>query len=44
MVFFKPFILVVSGNIGNEPSDEVWYLSIDKSPFYWKKIEFNYPG
>jgi protein phosphatase len=44
MVFFKPFILVISGNILNEPCDEVWYLSIDKSPFYWKKIEFNYPG
>lgn len=41
MIFFKPFILLVGGNIGNEPSNEVWFLSIDKSPFFWKKIDFN---
>ena len=41
MVFFKPYILVIGGNIGNEPCNEVWYLSIEKSPFLWKKIEFN---
>ena len=40
MVFFKPFILVTGGNMGNEPSNEVWSLSIDKSPFYWEKIKF----
>lgn len=41
MVFFKPYILLIGGNIENEPSNEVWFLSIEKSPFYWKKIEFN---
>lgn len=40
IVFFKPFILVIGGNIGNEPSNEVWSLSIDKSPFSWRKLEF----
>lgn len=40
MVFFKPFILVIGGNIGNEPCNEVWALSIDKSPFFWIKLEF----
>ena len=40
MVFFKPFILVIGGNIGNEPCNEVWALSIDKSPFFWNKLEF----
>lgn len=24
MVFFKPFILLIGGNIGNEPSNDVW--------------------
>lgn len=41
MVFFKPYILVIGGNIGNEPSNEVWFLSIEKSPFFWKKIDFD---
>ena len=41
MVFFKPYILVVGGNIGNDPSNDVWMLSIDKSPFSWKKLNFN---
>ena len=40
LVFFKPFILVIGGNIGNDPSNEVWSLSIDKSPFFWAKLEF----
>jgi len=41
MVFLKPFILVIGGTINNEPSNEVWFLSIEKSPFFWKKIEFD---
>lgn len=40
MVFFKPYILVIGGNIGNEPCNEVWALSIDKNPFFWNKLEF----
>ncbi len=40
MIFFKPYILVIGGNIGNEPTNEVWALSIDKSPFSWFKIDF----
>jgi hypothetical protein len=40
MVFFKPYILVIGGNIGNEPCNEVWSLSIDKSPFFWNKLDF----
>ena len=43
MVFFKPYILVIGGNIGNEPCNEVWALSIDKSPFFWNKLEFKDP-
>lgn len=46
MIFFKPFILLIGGNIGNEPSNEVWSLSIDKSPFYWNRLslEGNMPS
>lgn len=40
MVFFKPYILVIGGNIGNEPCNEVWALSIDKNPFFWNRLEF----
>lgn len=40
-MFLKPFILVIGGTINNEPSNEVWFLSIEKSPFFWKKIEFD---
>lgn len=43
MVFFKPFIVVMGGNIGNEPNNEVWTLSIEKSPFYWTKLELKDP-
>ena len=40
LVFFKPYILIIGGNIGNEPTNEVWSLSIEKSPFFWTKLEF----
>ncbi len=40
MVFFKPYILVVGGNIGNEPCNDVWALTIERSPFFWQKLEF----
>ena len=40
VTFSKPFILIIGGNIGNEPCGEVWSLSIDKSPFSWQKISF----
>lgn len=41
MVFLKPYILVIGGTVNNEPSNEVWFLCIEKSPFFWKKIEFD---
>ena len=40
LVFSKPFILVIGGNIGNEPSIDVWSLSIDRSPFSWNRLDF----
>lgn len=40
MIFFKPYIIVFGGNIGNDPANDVWALSIDKSPFVWNKIDF----
>ena len=40
MIFFKPFILLIGGNIGNEPCKEVWCLSIERQPFFWSKINF----
>ena len=43
LVFFKPFIVVIGGNIGSEPTREVWMLSTEKSPFKWQKLEFGEP-
>lgn len=40
LVFTKPYILLIGGNVGNEPSNEVWTLSIDNSPFEWNKLQF----
>lgn len=40
MVFIKPYIVVFGGNIGNEPNNEVWTLSIDKAPFSWSLVDF----
>lgn len=39
MVFLKPYIIVFGGNIGNEPNNEVWTLSIDKAPFSWSLLD-----
>ena len=44
IVFTRPYILVIGGNILNEPTDEVWSLSIDTSPFNWSKITFDKEG
>lgn len=44
MVFTRPFILIIGGNVGNEPTDEVWALSIDTSPFHWTQIRFEKGG
>lgn len=35
MAYCKPNILLIGGNINNEPSNEVWILTIDKTPFKW---------
>ena len=40
MVYLKPYIVVIGGNMGNQSSNEVWMLSVQKSPFKWTKIEF----
>ena len=40
MIFTKPYILLIGGNVANEPSNEVWSLSIDNSPFQWNKVHF----
>ena len=41
MVFTRPYILVIGGNVQNEPTNEVWSLSIDSSPFIWSKVITN---
>lgn len=33
----------MGGNIVNEPNNEVWTLSIEKSPFFWSKLELKDP-
>ena len=41
MIYLKPYILVIGGNVNNNPSDEVWLLSIKKSPFEWNQLSFD---
>jgi len=36
----KPFIVVFGGNTGNHPTNDVWIISLEKSPFQWSKLEF----
>jgi protein phosphatase len=40
VVYFKPYIVVFGGNTGNEPTNDVWGLKIETSPFSWTKIEY----
>ena len=33
VVYFKPYIVVFGGNTGNEPTNDVWGLKIEQSPY-----------
>ena len=39
LVFSKPFLIVFGGIPGNDPSNDVFILNVEKSPFTWIKIE-----
>lgn len=39
IVFFQPYIVIVGGNVENQPpSNEIWALNIDKPPFEWERL------
>lgn len=40
MSFIKPYIILIGGTIGQDPSNEVWILSIEQSPFIWTQLNF----
>lgn len=49
MAYFRPFIFLIGGSIGrrqvrtnpgNEPTDEVWMLSIESRNFRWELVDF----
>lgn len=41
MCYMKPYIVVFGGNTGNHPTNDVWIISLEKSPFQWSKLEFS---
>ncbi|CDR94993.1 kelch repeat domain containing/Serine/threonine protein phosphatase protein, putative [Babesia bigemina] len=40
MVFCKPNLIVIGGNDGQQASNDVWFLNVEKSPFCWVEVVF----
>lgn len=40
LTYTKPYLVVFGGNTGQEPVNDCWSLSVEKSPFAWTKIEY----
>ncbi|KAK1938511.1 putative kelch repeat domain containing/Serine/threonine protein phosphatase protein [Babesia divergens] len=40
MVFCKPNLIVIGGNDGQQASNDVWFLNVEKSPFCWAEVAF----
>ncbi|GFE54485.1 serine threonine phosphatase [Babesia ovis] len=40
MVFCKPNLVVIGGNDGQQASNDVWFLNVEKSPFCWVEVVF----
>ena len=39
MCYMKPYIVVFGGNTVSQPTNEVWIIPLEKSPFSWAKLE-----
>jgi protein phosphatase len=39
MCYLKPYIVVFGGNTGSQPSNDVWIITLESSPFQWSKLE-----
>lgn len=37
----NPYIVLFGGNTGTSPSNEVFIISLENTPFTWQKLEFN---
>lgn len=37
--FFRPYLIVFGGNIGNESINDIWSLCVEKAPFSWTRIQ-----
>ncbi|EAN31775.1 Calcineurin-like phosphoesterase family protein [Theileria parva strain Muguga] len=41
MVFSKPNLILIGGNDGQQPSNDVWVLNVEQSPFTWNEVTFS---
>ncbi|XP_953085.1 serine/threonine phosphatase, putative [Theileria annulata] len=41
MVFSKPNLILIGGNDGQMPSNDVWVLNVEQSPFSWNEVTFS---
>jgi protein phosphatase len=39
MCYMKPYIVVFGGNTVSHPTNEVWIIPLEKSPFSWTRLE-----
>ena len=39
LVFCKPYLIVFGGNTGTEPVNDCWCLNVERSPFFWLRLE-----
>lgn len=40
MISCKPNLIVIGGNDGQQASNDVWFLNVEKSPFCWVEVVF----
>ncbi len=39
LCYMKPFIVIFGGNSGNKPENDVWIITLEKTPFSWTKLD-----
>jgi protein phosphatase len=41
LCYIKPYIVIFGGNTGTQPSNDVWIITLENSPFQWSKLELS---
>lgn len=44
LVFIRPYIIVFGGVVGNDPTNDVFILGLEKSPFLWQALDISRDG